>query len=248
MVQSTYRLIEMLVIFGLLLVLVGCATAGRDWQQASRQDTVGAYQQFLQKYPNADQASQARLRLKLLQSEAAWKRAESANTVAAYNAFLSQYPNSTHAIDATQRRNSLVATYNKKTTAYNAKMKAKLSAYTLGKTTEAAFWNDWRNTMIGPRYSIIEFSINANSAVYKIGYSPVRVLDKLTRKLLRASRNAGMTDYLNTPNYMDEMNFLLPHLMNGKVYPDLRTVATLRFRNHVLSRIDLQFPGVPTSP
>jgi hypothetical protein len=248
MVQSNYRLITMPVIFGILLALIGCATAGSDWQQANRQDTVGAYEQFLQKHPNAEQANQARLRLKQLQSEAAWKGAESANTVAAYNAFLAQYPNSTHAVDATQRRNSLAETYNKKTAAYNAKMKTKLSAYALGKTTEAAFWNDWRNTMIGPRYSIIEFSINANSAVYKIGYSPARVLDKLTRQLLRANRNAGMTDYLNNSNYVGENRFLLPHLMNGKVYPDLRTVATLRFRNHILRRIDLQFPGVPTSP
>lgn len=102
-ISAIKRLIRNLIPLVIALMFCGCATTKRDWQDANRVGTIQAYQQFLLFHPDADQADQARSRLKQLQSEASWKTTRSYNTVSAYSAFLQKYPDSEHAAQARQR-------------------------------------------------------------------------------------------------------------------------------------------------
>lgn len=74
----------------LALALSACATTKRDWQDANRLGTVEAYEQFLQKHPNAEQANDAQLRLRTLRYADARQR----KTVAAFKTFLARYSGS----------------------------------------------------------------------------------------------------------------------------------------------------------
>ena len=94
-------------IIGIAVALCGCATVERDWQETNRQATVESYEHFLQKHPDADQASQARLLLTELQAGEAWSEASSADTIAGYTDFLQEYPQYKHANQASARLEQL---------------------------------------------------------------------------------------------------------------------------------------------
>lgn len=77
-----------------VLTICGCATTKRDWQEANRQGTIMAYEQFLQKHPDAKQASMAKRRLAKLREKEDWEKADSMNTISGYNEFIDKHPQS----------------------------------------------------------------------------------------------------------------------------------------------------------
>lgn len=96
------------------LLLAGCGQQKQDWQQAQQQNTVAAYRTFINKYPDSDQARQARQRIatirqqqKQQQQQQAWNTAQQTGTAAAYRQFLQQYPNSPNAGQARQQISDL---------------------------------------------------------------------------------------------------------------------------------------------
>lgn len=86
--------------------LAGCGHQKQDWQHAQQQNTVAAYRNFVQKYPDSDQAKQARQRIaqikKQQQEQADWESAQQANSIEAYQQFLQKHPGSSHADRARQ--------------------------------------------------------------------------------------------------------------------------------------------------
>jgi outer membrane protein assembly factor BamD (BamD/ComL family) len=80
--------------------LAACSNPSADWQKANQQNTVAAYQQFIQQHPNDSRVAQARNRINALQDEQAWTTAQNANTLDAYQQYLQQEPNGMHAADA----------------------------------------------------------------------------------------------------------------------------------------------------
>ena len=89
--------------------LAACSNPTADWQKANQQNTVTAYQQFIQQHPNDSRVAQARNRISALQDEQAWSTAQSANTLDAYQQYLQQEPNGMHAADAQDKINGLQA-------------------------------------------------------------------------------------------------------------------------------------------
>ncbi len=87
--------------------LAACSSPNADWQKANQQNTVAAYQQFIQQHPNDARVEQARNRINALNDEQAWSTASSANTLDAYQQYLQQEPNGMHAADAQDKINSL---------------------------------------------------------------------------------------------------------------------------------------------
>jgi len=89
--------------------LAACSNPTADWQKANQQNTVAAYQQFIQQHPNDERVSQAHNRINALQDEAAWSTAQSTNTLDGYQQYLQQEPNGMHAADAQDKVNGLQA-------------------------------------------------------------------------------------------------------------------------------------------
>ncbi len=87
--------------------LAACSNPNADWQKANQQNTVTAYQQFIQQHPNDARVQQARNRINALNDEQAWNTAKNANTLDAYQQYLQQQPNGMHAADAQDKINSL---------------------------------------------------------------------------------------------------------------------------------------------
>jgi outer membrane protein assembly factor BamD (BamD/ComL family) len=87
--------------------LAACSNPTADWQKANTQNTVAAYQQFIQQHPNDARVAQARNRINALNDEAAWNTAQNANTADAYQQYLQQEPNGMHAADAQDKINGL---------------------------------------------------------------------------------------------------------------------------------------------
>ena len=79
------------------LAMTACSTANKDWANASAQNTVAAYQSFLDKHAGDQHAQEARNRIAALQDESAWATAYSANSPDSYQQYLQAEPNGTHA-------------------------------------------------------------------------------------------------------------------------------------------------------
>ncbi|MFZ0501015.1 MAG: SPOR domain-containing protein [Steroidobacteraceae bacterium] len=87
--------------------LVACSNPTADWQKANQQNSIAAYQQFIQQHPNDARIAQARDRINALTDEQAWTTAQSTNTLDGYQQYLQQEPNGMHAADAQDKVNSL---------------------------------------------------------------------------------------------------------------------------------------------
>jgi len=87
--------------------LAACSSPNADWQKATQQNTVAAYQQFVQQHPNDARVQQAHDRINALNDEQAWDTAKNANTLDAYQQYLQQEPNGMHAADAQDKVNAL---------------------------------------------------------------------------------------------------------------------------------------------
>lgn len=80
--------------------LDACNSTQRDWQLAHAQDTIAAYQRFLDEHRNSREGVQARHRLQTLEDDAAWAKADEKGTNAAYTGYLVYRPGGVHAVQA----------------------------------------------------------------------------------------------------------------------------------------------------
>ena len=80
--------------------LAACSSPNADWNKASAQNTVAAYQLFIQHHPGDPRVEQARNRIDALKDAQAWRAARSAASVEAYQHYLQQYPDGAHAAAA----------------------------------------------------------------------------------------------------------------------------------------------------
>lgn len=72
--------------------LIGCATTKEDWGNAQNLNTIEAYQEFLQKYPNSGFSKEAQTKLEPLY----YQMAKDTNTAISYSAYLARYPQGVH--------------------------------------------------------------------------------------------------------------------------------------------------------
>ncbi len=87
----------------LAALMAGCNGQGAAWQDAQQADTVPAYQQFLDDYPDSPHAGDARQRLQALQRAQSWAQATQADTIDAYQKFLGEYSSGDEVDQARQR-------------------------------------------------------------------------------------------------------------------------------------------------
>jgi len=91
----------------LMLFLIGCDRQGAQWEQAQQEDTVAAYQSFVERYPDSPESQEARNRIQALRAERAWTDARQRNTAEAYRGFLEQFPDAAMSQEAQTRLQTL---------------------------------------------------------------------------------------------------------------------------------------------
>ena len=100
-----YSLFSSLIIVALL---AGCSRQEADWGKAQRADTIAAYQQYLDDYPQGLHGKDAQARVGALVDEREWQRAIRLNTPEAYQVYLGGHPDGAHAADARARISDFV--------------------------------------------------------------------------------------------------------------------------------------------
>ena len=83
-------------------VLAACAAAAcsrqeAGWQDATRENSIAAYQQYLEKFPAGTHASDARAKVVALQEGEAWARTSRLRTPEAWQRYLGEWPDGRHA-------------------------------------------------------------------------------------------------------------------------------------------------------
>lgn len=77
------------------------------WEAAKAQDSIEAYTQFEDAYPQSKHCEEAERRVYELELAKAWERAEKAGTSAAFRAFLNRYPHSKYEEEAQKQYRQL---------------------------------------------------------------------------------------------------------------------------------------------
>ena len=94
-------------IVGLALIggvlVAGCDRQPQAWEKASTENTVEAYDAYLEEYPNGEHAEEARDRRDDLQEARDWAAAEKAGTPEAYRTYLKSHADGEHAARARER-------------------------------------------------------------------------------------------------------------------------------------------------
>ncbi len=85
------------------LVLGACADPDTDWALAARDDTAETYLEFLARYPGAQQADLARVRIQELKVIRTWEHAKNKASQSAYRDFIDKHPGSEYAAEAQTR-------------------------------------------------------------------------------------------------------------------------------------------------
>lgn len=85
------------------LIPGACGNPDKAWQMAERDDTPTAYLEFLAKYPDGDQADEARARIEELKVIRAWERTEFKADESHYREFIDRFPDSKYAATAKDR-------------------------------------------------------------------------------------------------------------------------------------------------
>lgn len=93
--------------FSIVILMIGCATMKGGWENASRINTIAAYEEFIKKYPDSDYVAQAGERLKTLYEERAWQKTSVADSTAAYEDFIKTYPDGRYADSAREKLEEL---------------------------------------------------------------------------------------------------------------------------------------------
>ena len=83
--------------------LLACSSAQGDWTQATSQNTVTAYQTFINQHPDDPHAADARQRIQTLQDNQSWMNAQTTNTVDSYQQYIAAEPNGAHVQEARNR-------------------------------------------------------------------------------------------------------------------------------------------------
>lgn len=84
-------------------VLVACSRQESGWRNAAAEDSVAAYERYLEDFPAGPHASVARTRVAELLEQEAWSRAGRLQTPEAWQRYLGEWPDGRHAPEARRR-------------------------------------------------------------------------------------------------------------------------------------------------
>ena len=80
--------------FLILSLLIGCSNPEDEFQKAKKENTVNAYESFINEYPANAKVDSARMLMRQLQQDSLYQKALAENTIKGYEDFLILFPNS----------------------------------------------------------------------------------------------------------------------------------------------------------
>jgi len=89
-------------------LLAGCSRQETGWREAEGEDSVPAYETYLERFPAGAHAVEARARISELREEREWARASQLGTPEAYQRYLGAYPEGRQAAAARDRLSDFV--------------------------------------------------------------------------------------------------------------------------------------------
>ena len=104
--MNHYPRLNISILFAIFLTM--CSSPESDWQKAEENNTIEAYQSFLNKYPESSYASEVQEKIGKLIFESDWQKAEGNNTIEAYQSFLNKYPESSYASEVQEKIGRLI--------------------------------------------------------------------------------------------------------------------------------------------
>ncbi len=92
-------IMAMLIFATLSAITLSCDRVASDWKKAERENSVSAYEQFVERHPTSPFSAEARSRIETER----WRQAQKSNSVEAYEEFLVRYPASKFLNEARSR-------------------------------------------------------------------------------------------------------------------------------------------------
>ena len=83
----------------LILLIIGCSAANRDWKKAQSLDSIDLYREFVDKYPSSTHLNEAESRIQELD----WEKAKKKNTIQDYEEYIRNYPESSYCTIAKEK-------------------------------------------------------------------------------------------------------------------------------------------------
>lgn len=90
------------------LAVAACSRQEAGWRGAQSEDTVPAYEAYLEHFPAGAHAKEARARVRELQEESEWARASQLQTPEGWQRYLGDYPEGRYAEAARERLSGFV--------------------------------------------------------------------------------------------------------------------------------------------
>jgi len=85
------------------LIVTACSRQESGWERVRREDSLAAYEAYLERYPAGPHAGEARAALEGMHDTEAWSRAERLATPEAWQRYLGEFPDGRHAPESRQR-------------------------------------------------------------------------------------------------------------------------------------------------
>jgi hypothetical protein len=92
----------------LACALAACSRQETGWRDAHREDSVLAYEAYLEHFPAGAHAEEARARIRELHEEREWARAKQMQTPEAWQRYLGAFPEGRYAAEARERLSDFV--------------------------------------------------------------------------------------------------------------------------------------------
>ncbi len=90
------------------LAIAACSRQEAGWRDARREDSVTAYQDYLEHFPAGAHSGEARARILGLQEESEWARASQLKTPEGWQRYLGAFPDGRYAVAARKQLSAFV--------------------------------------------------------------------------------------------------------------------------------------------
>ena len=195
--------VKMLLIIFLTVIIAGCTSMLSRYDNVKEIDTIEAYEEFIQKYPDSEFTIEASKRIEELEFD----KAKSKNTIETYNKFIEKYPDSKFVLEAKDNVIAMKDFENIKTKntieAFNKFIKEHPNCSLVDKAKEEI------KTIICKNIKTIKIINNTSSELDELFYNPKEDIAQNLRNegFKLVSENSQAYDAIMTIDYKEQIKY-----------------------------------------